>query len=72
MVGASGGLAAWGLLHWGYASLLQGMATPETAAFLTLLPLSTVSLYVLSVNVIFGLLVGSIGSALSVRRHVRV
>jgi cell division transport system permease protein len=72
VVGAMGGLAAWGLLHWGYASILQGMANPETAAFLTLLPLTTVSLYVLSVNVLFGLLVGSIGSALSVRRHVRV
>jgi cell division transport system permease protein len=72
VVGISGGLAAWGLLHWGYSSLLQGAANPETAAFLTLLPLSTVSLYVLTVNVLFGLLVGSIGSALSVRRHVRV
>jgi len=72
VVGAFGALAAWGLLHWAYSSLLESLALPATSTFLALLPLSNVSLAVLSVDLVFGLLVGAIGSALSVRRYVRV
>jgi cell division transport system permease protein len=72
VVGAFGALAAWGLLHWAYSTLLESLALPATTTFLALLPLSNVSLAVLSVDLVFGLLVGAIGSALSVRRHVRV
>ena len=71
-VGAVGALAAWGTLHWAYSELLKVLVTPETIPFLQPVPLMTVSLTVLAVDLCFGLLVGSIGSALSVRRHVRV
>lgn len=72
VVGVLGALAAWALLHWGYASLLGGFAIPMPDSFLTLLPLRTVSLSVLTVDLVFGLLVGSVGSAMAVRRYVRV
>jgi cell division transport system permease protein len=72
VVGAFGALAAWGLLHGAYSQLLESLALPSTATFLALLPLANVSLSVLTVDLVFGLLVGAIGSALSVRRYVRV
>lgn len=71
VVGAFGALAAWGLLHWVYETLLRGLS-PTPGTFLALLPLRTVSLSVLTVDLVFGLLVGAIGSAMAVRRYVRV
>ena len=71
VVGLFGALAAWGLLHWGYSSILQGLS-PTPGTFLSLLPLRTVSLSVLTVDLVFGLLVGAVGSAMAVRRYVRV
>ena len=72
VVGAFGAITAWGILYGAYSSLLESLALPATSTFLALLPLSSVSLAVLAVDLVFGLLVGSIGSVLSVRRHVRV
>ncbi len=73
LVGLGGALLAWVLVYFGYTkvySLLMAGTNPDS--FLAMVPVSGMALRVLWIDIALGVLVGGIGSALSVRRHIRV
>lgn len=73
LVGIAGALAAWGLLMLAYDQLYGFlMAGTRPQDFLTMVNSSDLSMLVLLVNLAIGAGVGSLGSAVSVRRHIQV
>lgn len=78
LTGVFGALLAWGLIRFGYnnlyARLLQtaGGNVMGIAENRLLLPMSQVSAIVLLLSLGVGILIGSLGSALSVRKYIRV
>lgn len=73
LVGLAGALLAWGLVSFGYSRLfaaLMGPGRPDD--FLSMLAPALVSGKILLMNLVIGIGVGAVGSALSVRRHISV
>lgn len=73
LVGITGALIAWSLLMLAYNQLyLTLMAGTRPTDFLTMVPGSEISTLVLLINLAIGAGVGSLGSAVSVRRYIHV
>jgi cell division transport system permease protein len=73
IVGLSGAVIAWGLVYAGYVKIFDIlMAGTKPDSFLAMVPISGMALRILWINIGLGVLVGAVGSALSVRRHIRV
>ncbi|MGI6333042.1 MAG: cell division protein FtsX [Saccharofermentanales bacterium] len=73
LVGLIGAAVAWGVTMFGYDRLYSAlMAGAKPSDFLTMLPVDQLTIIVLIINLAIGVGVGSLGSAVSVRRHIRV
>lgn len=73
IVGLSGAVIAWGLVYAGYTQVFDAlMKGTNPDSFLAMVPISGMALRILWIDIVLGVLVGAIGSALSVRRHIRV
>ncbi len=73
IVGLIGALLAWGLTGLAYDHIFDLlMSGAQPTDFLTLISKQDVSRLVLLINTLMGIFIGAIGSAVSVRRHVRV
>jgi len=73
VVGLLGAMGSWGLVRLGYQALHDALSPSiPLSHFLSLLPVEEATFPVLVVNLVLGILVGAGGSALAVRRHVRV
>ena len=73
LVGLAGALVAWGIVYAGYVKIYELlMAGTDPDSFLAMVPVSGMALRILWIDITIGVLVGAVGSALSVRRHIRV
>ncbi len=73
LVGLAGALVSWGIVYAGYTKIYELlMAGTDPDSFLAMVPVSGMAWRILAVNATIGVLVGAVGSALSVRRHIRV
>lgn len=78
VTGAVGAVIAWICVRFAYDAILEkllssaGGAGGSLSARNLLLPLPSVSWKVLFISLILGIVIGSLGSALSVRRHIKV
>lgn len=73
IVGFAGAILANVIVILTYYLLLNGVLNNlETLSFLQLVPVSSLAKQVILINTVLGVFVGAGGSALSVRRHVRV
>ncbi len=73
LVGLVGALLAWGLASIGYDRLFAALMNPSKPDdFLVMLEPVLVTGKILLMNLLIGIGVGAIGSALSVRRHISV
>lgn len=72
-VGLIGAAVAWGIVGVTYGRIYEIlMAGAQPTDFLTLIRPGEMSLMLLAINLVLGVGVGALGSAVSVRRHVRV
>ncbi len=73
LVGLAGALVSWGIVYAGYTKiydiLMRGI---EPDSFLAMVPVAGMAWRILWIDVAIGVVVGAAGSALSVRRHIRV
>jgi len=73
LVGVTGALVSWSLLMLAYNQLYSTlMAGTKPTDFLTMVPASGISLLIFLINLAIGAGVGSLGSAVSVRRYIHV
>lgn len=78
IIGAFGAVIAWIAVRTGYETIFTnllktaGGGNSALSAQNLLLPISNVSWKVLLISLVLGILVGAAGSAISVRRHIRV
>jgi cell division transport system permease protein len=73
LVGLAGALLAWLAIALVYGRLFAAlMAATRPGDFLTLVDPSAISQIILLMNILIGVGVGSLGSAISVRRHIKV
>ncbi|HAL74329.1 MAG TPA: hypothetical protein DCM45_04445 [Clostridiales bacterium] len=73
LVGVTGSLVSWGLLMLAYNQLYATlMAGTKPTDFLTMVPSSEISVLIILINLAIGAGVGSLGSAVSVRRYIHV
>lgn len=73
LVGVTGALVSWSLLLLVYNQLYSTlMAGTKPTDFLTMLPAGEISVFILLINLAIGAGVGSLGSAVSVRRYIHV
>ncbi len=73
LVGLAGALLAWGLASFGYDRVFAALMDPgRSDDFLTMLEPALVTGKILLMNLLIGIGVGAVGSALSVRRHISV
>ncbi|MBP7401433.1 MAG: ABC transporter permease [Clostridia bacterium] len=73
LVGLFGALLAWTAVYAGYVriyGLLMKGTDPDS--FLAMVPVAGMAFRILWIDMAMGVLVGAVGSALSVRRHIRV
>ena len=72
-VGLVGALLAWFMVYAGYTKIYSLLMTgTDSDSFLAMVPVAGMALRVLWINVALGVLVGAVGSAFSVRRHIQV
>jgi cell division transport system permease protein len=73
LVGVTGALVSWSLLLLAYNQLFDVlMAGTKPTDFLTMVPAGEISVLILLINLAIGAGVGSLGSAVSVRRYIHV
>ena len=73
LVGLAGALLAWGLTSLAYDRIVDLlMAGAQPTDFLTLISKQEISHLVLLINALMGIGIGATGSAVSVRKHVKV
>ena len=72
-VGMGGALIAWTMVYIGYIKIYTLLMTgTDPDSFLAMVPVAGMAFRVLWINIALGVLVGAVGSAFSVRRHIRV
>ena len=73
LVGLISALCAWGITCLAYNQLyVRMMSTIDINSFYAILPLQNVMWMVLLISCLIGVLIGSIGSGISVRKYIRV
>lgn len=73
IVGLLGAIVAWLVIGAGYNSLFDALsANSRPTDFLTLVSPGTISGSIILINLVLGVGVGALGSAVSVRRHIKV
>ena len=73
IVGLISALCAWGLSYLAYSELFKrAMTNVEAGSLYALLPMGSLSLYVLFLCLASGIIIGSIGSGIAVRKYVKV
>jgi len=73
IVGLFSAICAWGIAYIAYSKVYSAMmAKIDPSSFYSLLPMSSLSRVVLVVCVVCGVLIGSVGSGISVRKYVQV
>lgn len=78
LTGLFGAVIAWALIQFSYKEIYQRLLKTATGASFgiadgdLLLPIFSVSWKVLAINLLLGVFIGALGSAMSVRKHIRV
>ena len=73
IVGLISALCAWGISYFAYSELFRrAMTNVESGSIYALLPMGNLSVYVLFLCLASGIIIGSIGSGIAVRKYVKV
>lgn len=73
LVGMVSALVAWGITYFGYSKLFEvAMKNIDGTSLYAILPMSNLSLSILILCLACGVIIGSIGSGVAVRKYVKV
>lgn len=73
IVGMLSALLAWGVAHFAYSEVFDMMmADVDPSSFYAILPVNALSHWVLILCLTLGILIGAFGSAIAVRRYIKV
>jgi len=73
IVGLISALCAWGITHFIYSGIYaRAMNNVEISSTYALIPMQNLTFYVLILCLAFGVIIGSIGSGIAVRKYVKV